>query len=197
MPTLHKIAIVLLAAGQSRRMACDKLHLELPNGKSLLQDRLEMIRNTGLPAFVVLRDADQIGQLLASEAQVTALPHPDAALGLGHSLAHASRVIGPPDSALLVMLADLPELTVEDLRKVVQSFDGHRVCRGSGADGKPGHPVLLPARLRGRISTLSGDAGARDLLATEDVLEVPLPGDHATIDLDTRADFEKWSKRQR
>ena len=40
----------------------------------------------------------------------------------------------------------------------------------------------------------TGDDGARDLLKGETVTSVPLPGDHATLDLDTPEAWARWRK---
>ncbi|PKP79286.1 MAG: nucleotidyltransferase family protein, partial [Alphaproteobacteria bacterium HGW-Alphaproteobacteria-2] len=91
---------------------------------------------------------------------------------------------------VLVLPADMPEITTEDLRAVAAAFDGAHVLRGAGADGTPGHPVLFPAAALPALAALSGERGARDLAAGARL--VTLPGRHALTDLDTPEDWADW-----
>ncbi len=68
-----------------------------------------------------------------------------------------------------------------------------------GAGGQPGHPILIAAALRPAFATLSGEDGGRHILAAvaTQVVGVPLPGSHATRDLDTPEDWDRLARRNR
>jgi len=84
----------------------------------------------------------------------------------------------------------MPDITAEDMRALAAAFDGARAARGAGADGTPGHPVLLPAAALSALARLSGDTGARGLVRGARL--VALPGRHALTDLDTPEDWAAW-----
>jgi CTP:molybdopterin cytidylyltransferase MocA len=89
----------------------------------------------------------------------------------------------------------MPEIRTEDLAALVAAFEaagGETIVRAASEDGRPGQPVIFPARLRPELLVVTGDAGGRDILRREAVRLVPLPGRRALTDLDTPEDFAAW-----
>ena len=185
--------ILLLAAGQSSRMqGADKLALPV-DGTPLLRHRARTALATGEPVFIALPAPDHPRAALVADLPVTAVTAPDAPLGLAHTLRAAVAAL-PPCDRFLILLADLPELTTDDLRAVLTAPDSHpaaRIWRGATAAGAPGHPVLFDATLRPAFAALSGDTGAEPIIRAHraETVLVPLPADHARRDLDTPADW--------
>ncbi|SMR71913.1 CTP:molybdopterin cytidylyltransferase MocA [Aliiroseovarius halocynthiae] len=191
--TAANIAVVLLAAGQSRRMGQDKLLKTLPNGKSLLEDRIRMIAATGVTPFVALPENSQRTRLLETLPAVV-VPVKDQTLGLGHSLSTAVAAIPAQIDGIMVMLCDLPDLTSNDLSAMMAQFDGSSILRGASEDGIPGHPVIFPMTYRTQLMTITGDKGAQDVLQNSPVTLHRLPGQNAVLDLDTPEDWAEWEK---
>ena len=73
--------------------------------------------------------------------------------------------------------------------------DPAKPLRATDSNGQAGHPVIFPARLFGAMAQLSGDRGARAILADEDVVWLSLPGRRATLDLDTPEAWAEWHLR--
>ena len=196
---MHKIVIVIPAAGASSRMrGRDKL-LETVDGAPLLARQARMAAATGydvlvtLPAGSAARRAvlDEIDGVCVEEVQ-------DAAEGLAASLRRGAVWAGSRGAdALMVVLADLPELESEDLRSLARNAAIHpdRALRATDSSGKPGHPVIFPARLFAALERVTGDDGARDVLRGEDVIALPLPDRRATTDLDTPEAWAAWRAR--
>lgn len=190
-----KIAILILAAGASTRMeGCDKL-LELVEGQDLLSRVTARACATGFPVFVTLgTDTKERAQAIAN-APVTIIPVAGASQGMSVSLKAGIRSLPSGLNGVLIMLADMPEITTEDLSVLLTHFaevGAKRVVRGTDDTGHPGHPVILPSRLFKAVGQLSGDQGARELLMHENVSLVQLPKGHATTDLDTPEDWISW-----
>ena len=102
----------------------------------------------------------------------------------------------PAGMALILWLADLPDITTDDLRTLASAAQRspNALIRATTAAGKPGHPVVFPPDFRAELNDLTGDNGARDILkrhATNTVF-VPLPGTRALTDLDTPEDWATW-----
>ena len=123
---------------------------------------------------------------------------PDPASGMASSLKAGLAVI-PATVPVLLLLADLPEITADDLTLMLREWRAtpDLILRGTAADGTPGHTVCLPAWCRAELDMLTGDEGARSLLAKhKDRLRlVMLPASHATTDLDTPEDWQAWRNR--
>jgi molybdenum cofactor cytidylyltransferase len=186
--------ILILAAGASSRMrGADKL-LEQVSGQPLLTRIAEAALATGVPVTVALPPDRPLRMHaldgLAARRVVVASP----GLGLSESL-KAGLAALPATASVMLLLADLPDLTTDDLTLMLLKWreDPSFILRGS-AGLTPGHPVCLPAWLRPELSALAGDTGARDLLLRhEDKTRlVCLPDRHAITDLDTPEDWAAW-----
>jgi len=184
--------ILILAAGASSRMrGADKL-LERLEDQPQIARIAQAALATGLPVTVALPPDRPARAAALAGLAVTPVIAADAAGGMAESLKSGLAAL-PGDAAVLLLLADLPEITAEDLRTVLQAAAAapQLIHRGTAADGTPGHPVLFPPWARAELAALQGDEGARSLLRrhADRVRAVPLPGRHATTDLDTPEDW--------
>jgi molybdenum cofactor cytidylyltransferase len=189
-----RLPILILAAGASSRMGgLDKL-LEPVRGKPLLRERVETARATGREVIVALPANAAQGRWAAVRGTGAAtIAVADAGAGLSASLRAGLAALPEDSEGALVLLADMPDITTEDLATLLDAFDGKHILRASDAQGRPGHPVIFPARLLPELAALTGDRGAREVLAgRRDVRLVPLPGRHAFTDLDTPEDWARW-----
>lgn len=191
--TAANIAIVLLAAGQSRRMGQDKLLRQLPSGERLLENRIHTILTVGSLPYVAVPYEPQKAALVAKTSAIP-VQVSGTAQGMGDSISAAIRVLPEDIAGIMILLSDLPDVTADDLRALLTRFDGETILRAATETGKPGHPVIFPARYRSKLEALSGDIGARDLLKSEHVDLLPLPGQNAVRDLDTPEDWTVWEE---
>lgn len=192
--------VIVLAAGQSRRMrGADKL-LEDVGGHPLLrrQARIARAATTGA-VIVVLPPAPHPRHHALAGLDVTTLAVPDAAEGMNASLRAGVAALPPGTPAAMVLLADLPELTTDDLIRVGMAFDPAQTpaWRGTTEDGKPGHPIVFAARLFPQLLALQGDSGGREVVGPlgDAVGHVPLPEQRARLDLDTPEAWAAWRAR--
>lgn len=189
------VEILILAAGSSSRMrGADKL-LEPVEGIALLRRLALTALETSLKVTVALppdRPARKAA-LIDLPLNLVTVPHPER--GMAESL-KAGLAALPHAAPVLLLLADLPEITAADLTGCLTAWaeTPDMILRGTAEDGKPGHPVGLPGWLRTEVMDLTGDQGAREVLARhpDRVRLIPLPGQHATTDLDTPEDWAAW-----
>jgi CTP:molybdopterin cytidylyltransferase MocA len=176
----------------------DKL-LERVEGRPVLALLALRARAAGAPVLVTVAPA-QAGRAAALSGQeVTLAEVPEAAEGMAASLrAGADAMTAGGHDGLMVLPADMPEIGTEDIAALIAAFMStpapRPILRAAASDGRPGHPVILPARLAPDLARLSGDTGARDVLrahAAEVVLH-PLPGERALTDLDTPEEWAAW-----
>ncbi|MDY0062111.1 MAG: nucleotidyltransferase family protein [Myxococcota bacterium] len=178
---------VLLAAGASRRMGRDKLALPW-RGTTVLAATLARWQAARLDLLLLVRRPG------APDAPpgVQVVLNPDADEGMGSSLRRAVRALPVGTDAVVVGLADMPEVTTATLDLLV---DAWRPCGPAGIvapshDGRRGHPVVFGAAHLPALALLGGDQGARALLATGPVTLLPVADPGVLRDLDTPADLE-------
>lgn len=188
--------ILILAAGQSRRMrGRDKLSEDVA-GEPLLRRQIRQACQSTHPVYVTLPHPDHPRLTCLEGFDVTPIFVPDAAEGMGVSLRTGIAAL-PDYSAVLVSLADLIGLTTADYMRLLQGradYPDALIWRGAAQDGTPGHPILFDHVLRPGFAALTGDIGGAAILKSfaDRVQLIPLPDDNATLDLDTPEDWDRW-----
>lgn len=186
--------ILILAAGRSARMrGADKL-LQQVDGVAQLRRIALAALATGCPVLVALAPEHAARRAAIHDLPVGMVAVADADEGMAASIRAGVRAL-PPASAVMIVPADMPALGEADLRALMAAQDAQpgMILRGA-AQGRPGHPVIFPPDLVGALQGLTGDEGARGLIArhAHRVQLVPLPGENATLDLDTPEEWAEW-----
>jgi molybdenum cofactor cytidylyltransferase len=189
---MSKIAILLLAAGASARMqGRDKLMEEI-EGTPLLSLLCHRAVQTGLPCYVAV--PSQAHPRVAATGSAHVIPVPKAAEGMAASIRTGIAALPDTTEAVMILPCDMPELQSQDLLHLATHFQGPDgpVLRATSSDGTPGHPVLFPRRCFPALGQIRGDQGARNVLRSQEVQLVALPGQHAVTDLDTPEAWAHW-----
>lgn len=183
---------MVLAAGAGSRFEAgpDAAHKLLApiDGDTVVGRAVAHAVAAGLAAtWVVTGAADLAGRL---PREVRVIHNPSWGSGQASSLqraVEAARRDGVDE--LVVGLGDQPFVTPEAWRRVAASPGPIAVATYAG---RRGHPVKL-AKEVWDLLPVSGDAGARQIMAErpELVQQVPCEGD--PVDIDTREDLSRWS----
>ena len=192
---MSTLTILIPAAGASSRMrGQDKLLLEI-DGTALLRRTAQIVLAAHLNVLLTLRPQDRARRETLQHLPVQILTISDAAEGLSASLRGGAAAAA---GALMILPADMPDLTAQDLRRMIEA--AHQtpdpILRATTDDGIPGHPVIFPPDLLPDFAHLTGDAGARSVLQSHAsrVRLIALPGQHAITDLDTPEAWALWRK---
>ena len=180
---------ILLAAGDGRRMGTPKALLVDDDGTSWLRRSVATLTDGGCDAVTVVLGAaaDQARALLVGE-DVTVVLAADWSTGMAASLrAGLASIVEGEWAAAIVTLVDLPDVTADVVRRVLEGSVDATTLRRATYDGRPGHPVVLGRdHWAGVLDSAAGDHGARDYLGTHPV-DLVESGDLATgRDVDTR-----------
>ena len=187
---MPRLAAVVLAGGQSRRMGSrNKLLIEV-DGQAMVARAVDTVAAAGFAPIVVVtgHEADRVRDLLASRDVVFA-HNPHYADGISTSLrAGIAALAGDIDGAL-VSLGDMPRVRPDQLRRLADAFDpaaGRAICLPTW-QGKRGNPVLWARRFFAEMTDVSGDVGARHIIGehADLVFEVEMDDDSVLIDVDS------------
>ena len=202
---MSDVAAVILAAGRSMRFArnepgATKLAAEL-HGKPLVRHVADAaLASAARPVIAVTGHARDRVQDALTGLSVTFVHNEDYATGLASSLRVGIAAVPPNAPGAIVLLGDMPLVSADLLDELVQRFAGDSKIDAIApvTQGRRGNPVLLARSLFPAIAGLSGDEGARRLLQDPGirVIEIPIQGEAAGVDVDTREALEKLRNSQ-
>jgi molybdenum cofactor cytidylyltransferase len=190
-PHAPHVAALLLAAGQSRRMGTlNKLLIGI-DGKPMVRHVAEAVEASQARPIIVVtgHQRDKVEAALSGLGIARFVFNPDYAKGLSTSLKQGIAALPKGTEAAVVCLGDMPKVAAGEIDRLIAAFnpvEGRAICVPTRR-GKRGNPVLLASRLFQELANVSGDIGARDLIAAhpELVAEVEMEGDGILLDIDT------------
>ena len=187
------VAIILLAAGASNRMKpADKL-LEFIDGTPLILRQLRRCCAASGNVTVVLHAGDAKRRAWITDSPARIVTTPERAM----SASLRAGIAGCTAPAAMVVLADMPDVTTQDMETLLAAHRAHPqdIIQATTADGRRGQPVIFPAKYYADIAQLQGDAGAKPIVQTNGARHIALPDEHAITDLDTPEDWATWRAR--
>jgi len=182
----------VLAAGLARRMGGGKLVLVL-RGKPIVRWSVEALRPHVDDLVVVTGGGEEAirAALAGLDVRFVSNPHPEA--GQGTSIAVGASALGPETEAAIIALGDQPRVPPDVVPALLATW--RRAGRPIVAPvykGVQGTPVLFAAEVLPELTALTGDAGARGVVAArpERVTRVTFDRDMPP-DVDTPEDFAR------
>lgn len=185
-----KIAALVLAAGRSTRMgARNKLLLPI-DGKPMVAHVVDAaLASRAGPILVVTgHEAQAVEEALAGR-ELCFVHSARYAEGLSRSLIAGLDALPDDVDGVLICLGDMPRVTSETIDRLIAGFtpdEGHAIVLPD-IGGRRGNPVLWDRRFLAEMGALTGDEGARSLIARypDQVHAVAMPDDAALLDIDT------------
>lgn len=162
---------LLLAAGRSRRYGTDKRLVALADGRPLLLAAWQNLASEVDQTLVLLdADAEAVAELLVGAgARVEFCP--DAAAGMGHTLAFGVGRSAAADG-WLVALGDMPFIQRSTIGVLADALRAGAGIAAPEYQGRRGHPVGFGRPFKAELQRLAGDRGARELIdASSGVLQ--------------------------
>lgn len=182
----EQVALVLLAAGRSRRFDDgDKLaepfldkplayHVVTALEKVPFRARIAVVSQTAL-------DFAALGYRV--------IENPDPTLGQARSLCFGVRAaIEAEAEAVLVALADMPRVTAGHIYRLFDAYDGGQAIVASSDGVQPMPPALFGKRQFDTLLALDGEQGGRELIKRGHHV-VTSPAE--LVDIDTQADLRE------
>lgn len=182
--------VIVVAAGRGSRFVADTHKLEQPfGGATVLGCTLRNAVQSQLPVLLVTTRSLAAGAALhVARRDMLVLADDEAARGMGHSIAAGvAERSGAP--GWLVLPADMPLVQPGTMLAVAQALENHAVVYAQH-QGRRGHPVGFSAELYSELVRLSGDEGARRIVARYPAFGQEVADAGVLVDIDTPADLE-------
>ena len=138
------------------------------DGKSLVRHVAEAAMAAGLAQTVLVTGhlADEVAAQVA-DLDIHSVLNPDYADGMASSIRAGMRALDSDTEAVLILLGDMPRVGSGDLKRLIAAYrekDTNLIVTAT-AEGKRGNPVLWDRRFFYALNALSGDVGARHVIA--------------------------------
>lgn len=194
-----RIAALVLAAGQSRRMgAQNKLLAEL-EGKPLFCRAVDAALASRCCQVMVVTgwQGDEVAAALGDRA-VSRVHNSDFASGMASSLRCGLAALSADVDGVVILLADMPWLDGGHIDRLIAAFDlAAPAILVPEFNGQRGNPVVWPRSYFAEMRQIDGDVGARALLErhAEAVQRVDFDSDAIFVDVDTPAALAQMGSR--
>lgn len=192
-----KIASIVLAAGRSARMAPRNKLVEPVSGEPMIRRVVTTVLESGVGSVIVVTgfEAGRITQAL-NGLDVAIVTNPDYADGLSASLRTGLEAVPPDADGALISLGDMPEIEIPVIRALIAKFKGRGAICVPVHRGRRGNPVLWGRDYFPEMMKLTGDSGAKPLMArhASHLVEVDVATDSIFHDIDAPADLARLNQ---
>ena len=195
---MSEIVGIVLAAGRSARMAPRNKLLMPIGGMPMIRRVTASVLESGVSPVVVVTgyEADRIVEAL-NGLDVTSVTNPSYADGISTSLKAGLETVSPTADGVLICLGDMPEIEIPVIHALLAAFTGPDAICVPVHRGRRGNPVLWGRKYFAEMMALTGDAGAKPLMAryTNSPIEVEVATDSIFEDVDSPADLARLKQR--
>ncbi len=187
--TSDMITAAILAAGTSSRLGQPKQLLEL-DGQTLIRRTARAALDAQVARVTVIVAQSSHGEAIADELHdlpVEIVVNSEWREGMASSVRRAVAAADEAD-ALLLMPCDLPRISSEHLRALIEKFERENApIVASRYNETLGAPLIIARELWSELSQLRGDVGARRVIMRHETSFIEWPD--GAFDVDTPADW--------
>lgn len=183
---MSMIAGIVLAAGTSSRFGAANKLLAQWKGQPMLRTVVEAPLATELDPVIVVtgHEREQVEAALAG-LDVQFAHNRDFATGQASSVKAGIAVVPGWCDGAMVLLGDMPRVCPGEINSLMDAFTDHSSIVVPQHAGQRGNPVIFGKAHFAELQSLTGDKGARDLLAVPGATLVEVDSDAVLRDIDT------------
>lgn len=193
MSTADTIAVILIAAGASRRFGvADKLYANY-HDQPLITHALALYQNTNFSQRILVTRPDSGLEKLPQAASFHHTANPQADKGMGTSIAAGMTAVSDARH-VLIALADMPNIQPQTIARLLATAQTQtRSIIVPTFEGKDGHPVIFGAVHFAALAALDADTGGRDIIRKNPSAVSRLAVDDAGVvfDIDTPEELSR------
>ena len=185
-----RVAVVVLAAGSSKRMGQPKQMLCVADSTLLEKVLLQTLKSRAEKVFCVLGSAGALIEKSIAHLEVEVVMNPHFEMGLSSSIvAGIAKVDSDGFDSVLLVLGDQPDVDSAYLDLLIDTQASEKIV-ASSYDRRAGVPALIPRAYFGALRALEGDKGAQNFL-NGSIPVIRIEGG-CLVDLDSFDDYERY-----
>ncbi len=193
---MQTCGLILLAAGQSKRMGRPKQLLQV-GGKSLLQHSIQVALQANVDPVILVTGA-QAGLIEGEihDAKINIVENVEWEEGLASSIRcgiNALLEIAPDVEQAICMVCDQPFVSASLLNELIDaSVNTGSEIVACAYGNTVGTPVLFSKNYFPELLQLQGDGGAKKILKKYGDAVGTISFPEGNVDIDTPQDYEEW-----
>ena len=186
------VAVAVLGAGRGTRLGDDAAKPLLEwHGRPLVAWAIDAALRSGLRPVVLVTGYRTAEVAATAPEEVMVVHNGEWRRGIASSLGAALAALAPTPEvgAVCVGLADQPRVGPDAYRRLAAAYRDGATFAAATYEGVRANPVLLARSLWDEARALTGDEGARVLMGSHTVVDVPCDGTGSPADVDTYEDL--------
>lgn len=192
-----KIKVLLIAAGESRRMGTPKQLLPWGN-TTLIEHQIEILNTLKFPISVVLGAHAELIQKKIKDLNIQIFFNEYWHRGMGTSIAFGSKKLNEnkENQGILITLIDQPLIKIEHYQQMVSVFKpgNKQIIMSQSEAGLKSAPVLFDKYYFSELMELNGKKGAKDLIKKYQNNVIFITCKSSLEDMDTLEAYERMLK---
>ena len=180
----RNIAVILEAAGDSRRFGSNKLLHIMDDGRPMVSNILEAVRSVDAYKKILVTQYDEVASM-APDFDVVMNDRPD--LGISRSMQLGLEAAGDAD-AYMFCVCDQPGIKASTLERLMDAYKkGTAGIVSLAWQGKMCNPKIFSSAYKDELMALSGDTGGRQIISDhkKDLLLVEADSEDEVMDMDS------------
>ena len=186
------ISVILLAAGQSKRMNGENKLAKEIQGIALIKHSVKNILASSVNELIVVlgHQKEIIEKLIDKNERIKIVFNKDFESGMASSIKTGLNNLSEKTEAFFICLGDMPMVNQNTYNHLIKSRNNKEIIVPT-YKGQQGNPILFSKSIKEKIMTIQGDVGAKKILELNKskILNVKITNQSIRKDFNTKDDF--------
>ena len=186
------ISAILLTAGQSKRMNGENKLTKEIQGAPLIKHSVKNILASAIDELIVVlgHQKETIEKLINKNEKIKFVFNKDFESGIASSIKTGLNNLSEKTEAFFICLGDMPMVNPNIYNQLIKSINKREIIVPT-YKGQQGNPVLFAKSMKEKIINISGDVGAKKILALnkDKILNLEINDQCVTKDFNTQNSF--------
>ena len=186
------ISAILLAAGQSKRMAGENKLTKEIKGSPLIKHSIKNILASSINELIIVlgHQKEIIEKLIDKHEKIKFVFNKDFESGMSSSIKTGLDHLSKNTEAFFICLGDMPMINSNIYNQLIKSRNQKNIIVPT-YKGQQGNPVLFTNSMKDKIMNIQGDLGAKKILELnkDKILNLEINNQSITKSFNTQDDF--------
>ena len=159
------ISAILLAAGQSKRMAGENKLTKKIKGIPLIKHSVKNILASSIDELIIVLGYQKeiIEKLIDKNEKIKFVFNKNFESGMASSIKTGLNNLSEKTEAFFICLGDMPMVSHDIYNQLIKSKDNKEIIAPT-YEGQQGNPVLFDKSMKETVMSITGDIGAKKML---------------------------------